>query len=217
MPDTLETTAPSGYLDLDPSVAEYLNELLSVIQENLWDSNEVDWERTRARLFTFADGADTTSDAYLAIRVILQEIDRHAFLMTPEEIEDFESGGEDWEPIVVDQPEPHLGLVVVPGYGGDSGPLADEWAASAQRAIAEVAPEVCGWIVDLRSNTGGNMWPMLAALGPLLDGGLVGAFTAPDATSTPGATRMVSPTRVTVPSRPLGNRHPIWVRCRWRF
>ena len=26
----------------------------------------------------------------------------------------------------------------------------------------------CGWILDLRDNSGGNMWPMLADLGPLL-------------------------------------------------
>lgn len=26
----------------------------------------------------------------------------------------------------------------------------------------------CGWVVDLRSNGGGNMWPMLLGLGPLL-------------------------------------------------
>ncbi|TGQ64000.1 peptidase, partial [Mesorhizobium sp. M8A.F.Ca.ET.207.01.1.1] len=26
----------------------------------------------------------------------------------------------------------------------------------------------CGWIVDLRDNTGGNMWPMLLGVAPLL-------------------------------------------------
>jgi C-terminal processing protease CtpA/Prc len=27
----------------------------------------------------------------------------------------------------------------------------------------------CGWIIDLRGNTGGNVWPMLDAIGPLVD------------------------------------------------
>jgi C-terminal processing protease CtpA/Prc len=35
---------------------------------------------------------------------------------------------------------------------------------------------VCGWIVDLRKNHGGNMWPMLAGLGPLLGDSIVGSF-----------------------------------------
>jgi C-terminal processing protease CtpA/Prc len=34
----------------------------------------------------------------------------------------------------------------------------------------------CGWIVDLRGNGGGNMWPMLAGIGPLLGDSIVGSF-----------------------------------------
>ena len=33
-----------------------------------------------------------------------------------------------------------------------------------------------GWIVDLRQNTGGNMWPMIAAVAGLLDRGILGHF-----------------------------------------
>jgi len=33
-----------------------------------------------------------------------------------------------------------------------------------------------GWIVDLRLNGGGNMWPMIAGLGPLYPAGDLGAF-----------------------------------------
>jgi C-terminal processing protease CtpA/Prc len=34
----------------------------------------------------------------------------------------------------------------------------------------------CGWVVDLRGNAGGNMWPMLAGVGPLLGAEVVGSF-----------------------------------------
>src|SRR5262249_27262645 len=33
-----------------------------------------------------------------------------------------------------------------------------------------------GWVVDLRGNIGGDMWPMLAGIGPILGEGGVGAF-----------------------------------------
>ena len=36
-----------------------------------------------------------------------------------------------------------------------------------------------GWIVDLRDNQGGNMWPMLAAVAGLLRPGVVGCFMRP--------------------------------------
>ena len=36
-----------------------------------------------------------------------------------------------------------------------------------------------GWIIDLRGNGGGNMWPMLAGIGPVLGEGDLGAFESP--------------------------------------
>jgi C-terminal processing protease CtpA/Prc len=42
------------------------------------------------------------------------------------------------------------------------------------------AQHACGWIVDLRGNLGGNMWPMLLGVEPILGDGEVGAFVDPD-------------------------------------
>jgi carboxyl-terminal processing protease len=39
---------------------------------------------------------------------------------------------------------------------------------------------VCGWVVDLRGNTGGNMWPMIAGVGPIVGEGILGFFVDPD-------------------------------------
>lgn len=38
--------------------------------------------------------------------------------------------------------------------------------------------ELKGWIIDLRGNSGGDMWPMLIALKPFLQEGLLGSFDA---------------------------------------
>jgi C-terminal processing protease CtpA/Prc len=35
-------------------------------------------------------------------------------------------------------------------------------------------PGLIGWIVDLRGNGGGNMWPMIAGVGPVLGEGIIG-------------------------------------------
>lgn len=42
------------------------------------------------------------------------------------------------------------------------------------------AQQPAGWIVDLRGNGGGNMWPMLAGIGVLLGEGELGAFVSAD-------------------------------------
>jgi carboxyl-terminal processing protease len=66
----------------------------------------------------------------------------------------------------------HLGAGEVRGGG--------RYADAGQAAIRSAdTPPACGWIVDLRRNGGGNLWPMLAAVGPLLGEGDAGAFVGP--------------------------------------
>jgi C-terminal processing protease CtpA/Prc len=50
-----------------------------------------------------------------------------------------------------------------------------------QRISTLASGNTCGWIVDLRNNTGGNMWPMIAGLSPLIGEGLAGVFESPKA------------------------------------
>ncbi len=68
-----------------------------------------------------------------------------------------------------------LGYVDVPGVVGDGGSF-DQDAVSAIRATD--ATVRCGWVVDLRRNVGGNMWPMLHALRPILGEATPGYFVS---------------------------------------
>ena len=55
------------------------------------------------------------------------------------------------------------------------------YAADVRRILTDLsAQNPKGWIVDLRGNTGGNMWPMLTGIGPILGDGTVGSFVAAD-------------------------------------
>jgi carboxyl-terminal processing protease len=66
-----------------------------------------------------------------------------------------------------------------------AGPDAGRYVDAAHDAIREVASaRTCGWVVDLRRNTGGALPPMLAAVGPILgDGTAVGYRSKEGATS----------------------------------
>jgi C-terminal processing protease CtpA/Prc len=56
-----------------------------------------------------------------------------------------------------------------------NGSDATQFAESIQRAIEQADHRgLSGWIVDLRGNFGGNMWPMIAGIGPLLGDGIIG-------------------------------------------
>lgn len=78
-----------------------------------------------------------------------------------------------------------VGLIELPGFGAsltDQKKAAEEsnrYAERAQALIRELDQKnLSGWIIDLRLNSGGNMWPMLAGIGPLLGEGEVGGFVA---------------------------------------
>ncbi|MCX7783012.1 MAG: S41 family peptidase [Meiothermus sp.] len=58
-----------------------------------------------------------------------------------------------------------------------------DFASLAQQAIRmQDAHAPCGWVVDLRNNSGGLFYPMLLGVGPLLGEGLVGGLAFPKAT-----------------------------------
>ncbi len=68
-----------------------------------------------------------------------------------------------------------LGYIDVPGLVGNGGTFALD-AVEAIRKTDE-SPR-CGWVVDLRRNVGGNMWPMLHAVRPILGEATPGYFVS---------------------------------------
>lgn len=145
----------------------YLSSALDTLQRAVLRSDTVSWRGVRDSAFAFAAGATKPSDTYAAIAWALHRANKHSFL---------QAAGPGAASEVVGG---RIGYVHVPQWSGGSPSLAD----SLQTAVARLdRAGVCGWIVDIRANGGGNMWPMLAGIGPLLGDTLVGAFgTGPEA------------------------------------
>jgi carboxyl-terminal processing protease len=75
----------------------------------------------------------------------------------------------------------NFGYVVLPRCSAKENDGLLLYAADVRRILTDLAAQSPkGWIVDLRGNTGGNMWPMLAGIGPILGDGSVGSFVAND-------------------------------------
>jgi len=73
--------------------------------------------------------------------------------------------------MVMTSPRP-VAQVVVPSFASDDRKDQDGFAAKIQDVIAGLSSRnPCGWIVDLRGNGGGNIWAMLAGVGPILGEG----------------------------------------------
>jgi C-terminal processing protease CtpA/Prc len=78
-------------------------------------------------------------------------------------------------PATVRELDEGLGYIDIPGLAGDGGTFGADAVAAILRADT---PAKCGWVVDLRRNVGGNMWPMLDAVRPVLGEGPPGYFVS---------------------------------------
>jgi C-terminal processing protease CtpA/Prc len=114
-----------------------------------------------------------------------------------------------------------ISLLELFGVLATAGPNAARYTAArytdgAHEAIRRVATtRTCGWVVDLRRDTGGSLPPMLAAVGPVLgDGTAVGYRGADGATTWYGYkdgafTTGGQPDRSLAASRPARLPHPL--------
>jgi carboxyl-terminal processing protease len=69
------------------------------------------------------------------------------------------------------------------GGGTGSASFGQQYIDTAVTAIGHAAPTTSAWVIDLRDNHGGNVWPMLAAVAPLLNDGTVETFESADAST----------------------------------
>ena len=182
---TTTTTIPADDPVLSDKAAEYLDAALAAMRQHSINRDVVDWAEIESRAYQAADGATQPADTYNAIRVALSDLkDRHSIFLTPADAGSFRGTAQFEEP-VVERRDDGIGYIQFGGYMGDIGAQADAYATDLAARISAIAPESCGWIVDLRRNSGGNMWPMIAGLVPVLGTGAVGSFVYPDGRDEP--------------------------------
>ncbi len=75
-----------------------------------------------------------------------------------------------------------IGYLTIPWVSTTDSLVCLRIADSLQSVIARLdSRNISRWIIDLRKNSGGNCWPMLAGIGPLLGDGVYGYFVSGDA------------------------------------
>lgn len=166
-----------------PAEVAYLDEALDIIQKNALNKDKVDWPSLRAILL--GKNIESRTETYGLIRAALLELqDHHSFFLTPEEMVSANNAPPPEKTLPkVDLVDGKYAEVIVPGFGSLDADQNRKYADEMQQNIRELdLKNPCGWIVDLRMNIGGNMWPMMAGLGPILGDGIFGYFINPDGT-----------------------------------
>ena len=174
-----QAEAPEDPSAEDPSPEAYVERALDILQQFHMNRQEIDWDAVRNAIKVLSAQAKTPGDTHAALRAAVVAMgDNHGYLFIPRPRQQAgaPSGGAgnaaapampEGEPLDGD-----IGYLMLPplmtvGGNEDVGEQYRERLDSSAR---------CGWVVDLRQNAGGNMWPMLNGLDPLLGPGPFGYF-----------------------------------------
>jgi carboxyl-terminal processing protease len=153
-----------------------LLDALDVIERTALFSDTVDWAAVRRE-------AETVPDAHAFLTTVLKQAGgRHSHLTPP-------GPPRSLPPRVVAALGPPLptgelmdtvGYLRLPRLSGGLRRTRDYVRTGGRVLDGLVAAHPSGWIVDLRADTGGNMWPMLAVAATLLPDGVLGHFIRPN-------------------------------------
>jgi len=166
-------------------VIKLKKEIFKIVKKNSMFTNSLDWnEITRESNALRLNGNDST-DTQILFDFFTQKLrkagDKHSFFIAKKSISKIME-----TPVAVAPQADYLGE----GIAWIKVPACFTFDAAKDKAFANTirseikridsGQKILGWVVDLRHNTGGNMWPMLAGLNALIEDGTVGYFVDPN-------------------------------------
>lgn len=173
----------------DDPAQRYLDEVLTLIEQNHIHRSQVDWAAYQGRVRAAAAGARGLAALDPALQLAVDLLgDRHSAICRGQGTCLYPSshglgGWSGWS----DPGALPAGIAYVRVQGNSASALSTRQLADQLQAAVQAQDRegLVGWIVDLRQNGGGNMWPMLAGIGPVLGDGTAGAFIFPEGMTTP--------------------------------
>jgi len=175
--------SPTAPVDSLSAGAIYVKAMMDVMQAHSINRKTINWNSFRTQVLAGIPAGANVNATFPAIRTALTLLgDNHSFYTSTGGAVLSGSSLSCSAPTVTGMPTTgaDVGYVRVTGFSGTAA-QAQAFTDSIQSAIkAADSGQVRGWIVDLRGNSGGNMWPMIAGIGPILGTGTAGYFIDPD-------------------------------------
>lgn len=166
-------------------VIKLKKEIFKIIKKNSMFTNSLDWNEVAQESDALKLNGNDSTDTKILFDFFTQKLrktgDKHSFFISKKSISKIIE-----TPLPIPPQADYLGegiawVKVPPCLTFDA--VKDKAFANTIRSEIkriDSGQKVSGWIVDLRHNTGGNMWPMLAGLNALIEDGTVGYFVDPN-------------------------------------
>lgn len=169
-----------------PTKHDNIAEILALLQQHVYTSSQLNWDSIEKEAYAVLGNPATDESERAAIKGILAATKtNHTFYRYADTRNVIFHSDLSCRYQAAETPTKNveLGYLVVDRFSRPSRAEAEHYIAQiAEQLQTHDSRPLKGWIIDLRSNSGGNMWPMLAALSPILGNKRLGYFVQPDGT-----------------------------------
>ncbi|RNI32587.1 hypothetical protein EFA69_04520 [Rufibacter immobilis] len=182
--------AQNNAYGITDSVKAYLDKGLTVLQTHSLNRDVVNWEELRAAVYQKARGAKAYEDVLPVYPFLFEQLKDHHGWFT------YKGKNYSWQrnpaqprnaavvaelkkkpKVEVNVLKNGIGYILLPGNSDFGMTNVNRDAQAIRDSISKIHPgKIKGWIIDLRLNTGGNMYPMFGGLAQLIGDGKVGGF-----------------------------------------
>jgi C-terminal processing protease CtpA/Prc len=179
----LLTGCKSTDASITPEAEAYIDEVITIMQANSVNKGKIDWKDFRLKVKNHAVNAKSIADTYPSIHYAIKLLgDGHSYIAP---VNDNDESDDKEPPVLLDEKVPNdIGYVRV-SYCMGSDEQKERYVNKLIEDIKQRDSEnLKGWVVDLRGNFGGDMSPMLLAIGPILGDGIIGYTMYPDKKTT---------------------------------
>lgn len=160
---------------------KFTNEVLDVIERHSIFSDSIDWPVFRKEM-DFLTSAHYQDTGYLVMRRIINELqkygDNHSFWRTRKRVKELNQKLSNLRSPKLVEVKKGIGHLTIPSYTNRGDLDLYLYIDSALRQIEAVDDysKMKGWIIDLRGNSGGNMYPMISSILPFIQEDSLGYF-----------------------------------------
>jgi carboxyl-terminal processing protease len=165
---------------ISPVAKNYIDEVITLLQNNSINKNKINWEDFRNDVYRHAKGSRTIDQTYTSITYAIDKLEDHHSYFAANIVSQDTS---DLKPLPILQDEnvpENIGYIRIGFCMGDEQQKNNYINSIVDKIAKQDKIRLKGWIVDLRGNFGGDMVPMLVAIGPILGEGILGYFFYPD-------------------------------------
>ncbi len=173
-----------GTCPIGADAKAFMQEVMGVIAAHSLYKDEINTTQLLKDWQYLAACSEDMQGVYNGLSIILQSIDNHSFYWTTEQVQNWQAPSEEEQ--TPDFPlskghriDEHYAYLWMPHFSSGDSLTGVHFATHMQQLIDSLDHKnLKGWVLDLRQNQGGNCWPMLAGIGPILGEGICGYFKA---------------------------------------